>query len=113
MQSQPFPPNFSKVHFNIILSSTNTCFKRLFISGFSTKIPHTLLISPTHVTFPPYFTLLESNKLIIFGYVWGQEICVKIFVVRPYGKRPFGRPRRRWEDNTKIYLQEAGLGDMD
>jgi hypothetical protein len=61
MQSQPS-------HFNIILSSTNTYFKRLFIAA---KILHAFLISPTHVTFPAYFTLLESNKLIIFGYVWG------------------------------------------
>jgi len=28
-------------------------------------------------------------------------------------KRPLGRPRRRWEDNTKIYLQEVGCEDMD
>jgi hypothetical protein len=28
----------------------------------------------------------------------------KILVIRPEGKRPFGRPRRRWEDNNqKIY----------
>ena len=26
------------------------------------------------------------------------------------GKRPFGRPRRRWEDNIKMDLQEVGLG---
>jgi hypothetical protein len=25
------------------------------------------------------------------------------------GKRPLGRPRRRWEDNTKIYIKELGL----
>jgi len=29
------------------------------------------------------------------------------------GKRPFGRPRRRWEDNIKMYLQEVGCGGMD
>ena len=26
------------------------------------------------------------------------------------GKRPIGRPRRRWEDNIKMDLQEVGLG---
>jgi len=26
------------------------------------------------------------------------------------GKRPFGRPRRRWENNIKIGLQEIGRG---
>ena len=29
------------------------------------------------------------------------------------GKRPMGRPRRRWEDNIKIDLQEVGCGGMD
>jgi hypothetical protein len=30
----------------------------------------------------------------------------KILVVKPEGKRPLGRPRRRWENNIKIYLRE-------
>jgi ribosome biogenesis protein Nip4 len=34
-------------------------------------------------------------------------------VGKPEGKRPFGRPRRRWEDNIKMDLQEAGFGDME
>jgi hypothetical protein len=29
------------------------------------------------------------------------------------GKRPLGRPRRRWEDNIKMDLQEVGSGNMD
>jgi hypothetical protein len=29
------------------------------------------------------------------------------------GKRPLGRPRSRWEDNIKMYLQEVGRGVMD
>jgi len=32
---------------------------------------------------------------------------------KPKGKRPLGRPRRRWEDNIKIYLLEVGCGGMD
>ena len=28
----------------------------------------------------------------------------------PEGKRPLGRPRRRWEDNIKMDLQEVGVG---
>jgi hypothetical protein len=30
------------------------------------------------------------------------------FVKQPEGKRPLGRPRRRWEDNIKMDLQEVG-----
>jgi hypothetical protein len=35
-----------------------------------------------------------------------------ILVVRPEGRRPLGRPRRRWEDNIKMDLGE-GFGDVD
>jgi hypothetical protein len=31
----------------------------------------------------------------------------------PEGKRPLGRPRRRWEDNIRIHLREIGWGGMD
>jgi hypothetical protein len=34
-------------------------------------------------------------------------------VGKPEGKRPLGRPRRRWEDNIKMDLQAVGCGDMD
>jgi hypothetical protein len=37
----------------------------------------------------------------------------RILVGRPEGRRPLGRPRRRWEDNIKMDLHEVGLGDMD
>jgi hypothetical protein len=36
-----------------------------------------------------------------------------ILVGRPDGRRPLGRPRRRWEDNIKIDLREIGFGDVD
>jgi hypothetical protein len=34
-------------------------------------------------------------------------------VVKPEGRRPLGRPRRRWEDNIKMDLREVGWGSMD
>jgi len=33
-----------------------------------------------------------------------------VLVGRSEGKRPMGRPRRRWEDNIKMNLQEVGCG---
>ena len=33
----------------------------------------------------------------------------KILTVKPTGNRPLGGPRRRWEDNIKIYLKEIGI----
>jgi hypothetical protein len=35
-----------------------------------------------------------------------------VLVVRPEGRRPLGRPRRRW-DNIKMDLREIGFGDVD
>jgi hypothetical protein len=34
----------------------------------------------------------------------------RVLVGKPEGKRSFGRPRSRWEDNIRIDLQEVGLG---
>jgi hypothetical protein len=36
-----------------------------------------------------------------------------LLVGKPQGKRPLGRPRRRWADNIKIYLLEIGWGGVD
>ena len=37
----------------------------------------------------------------------------RVLVGKPEGKRPLGRPRRSWEDNIKLYLQEVGGGCED
>jgi hypothetical protein len=37
----------------------------------------------------------------------------RMLVGKPEGKRPLRRPRRRWEDNIKIDLQEVGEGRED
>jgi len=37
----------------------------------------------------------------------------RILVGKPEGKRQVGRPRRRWENNIKMDLQEVGCGDID
>jgi hypothetical protein len=37
----------------------------------------------------------------------------RILVGKREGKRLFGRPRHRWEDNIKMDFQEVGCGDMD
>jgi len=42
-------------------------------------------------------------------HIWG----IRGFGGKPEGKRLLGRPRRRWENNNKMDLQEEGCGDMD
>ena len=41
-----------------------------------------------------------------------RGVC-RVFVGKYEGNRPVGRPRRRWEGNIKMDLQEVGCGGMD
>jgi hypothetical protein len=52
-------------------------------------------------------------RMTLVGYVarMGEKRgAYRILVGRPEGRRPLGRPRRRWEDNIKMDLQEVGWG---
>jgi hypothetical protein len=40
-------------------------------------------------------------------------LAYMILVGKPGGKRPLGRPRRRWEDNVRMDLREIGWGGVD
>ena len=43
-----------------------------------------------------------------------ERRCVyRVLVWKPNGKRPLGRPRRRWEYNNTMELQEVAFGDID
>ena len=37
----------------------------------------------------------------------------RVLVGKPEGERPLERPKHRWEDNIKMYLQEVEFGGMD
>jgi hypothetical protein len=37
----------------------------------------------------------------------------RVLVEKLEGKKPLGRPRRRWEDNIRMNLQEVGCGGLD
>jgi hypothetical protein len=67
---------------------------------------HNLYSSPNIVK------VIKSRRLRWTGHVgrMGQGRCVyRILVGKPVGKRPLGRPRRRWEDNIKLDLREIGI----
>jgi hypothetical protein len=44
----------------------------------------------------------------VAGIEEGRDVN-RVFVGRPEGKRPLGRPRRRWEDNIRMDLREIGI----
>jgi hypothetical protein len=45
--------------------------------------------------------------------MWERRGVYSVLVGKRKGNRLLGRPRRRWEDNNKLDLQEAGCGGMD
>jgi hypothetical protein len=60
--------------------------------------------------------MIKSRRMRWEGHVarMGEKRNAYMFLVgKPEGRRPLGRPRRRWVDNTKIYLREIGWGGMD
>jgi hypothetical protein len=64
---------------------------------------------------PNIVRVIESRRMRWAGHVAriGEGRGMYRFLVgRPEGKRPLGRPKRRWEDNIKIDIQEVVCGDM-
>jgi hypothetical protein len=62
--------------------------------------------------------VIKSRRMRWAGHVarMGEEKGVyRVLVGRPEGKRPLGRPRRRWEDNIKMGLRKIGCrwGELD
>jgi hypothetical protein len=65
---------------------------------------------------PSIVRLIKSRRLRWAGHVARMREgrgLYRILVGKSGGKRPLGRPRRRWEDNIKMDLQEVGCGSMD
>jgi hypothetical protein len=62
---------------------------------------------------PDIFGQVKSRRMRWTGYMerMGEERKMyKVLVGKPEGKRPLGRPRRRWEDGIRMDLREIGLG---
>ena len=56
--------------------------------------------------------IIKSRRLRWAGHVARMEegsSALKILTGKPTGKRPLGRPRRRWEDNIRMDLEEIGI----
>jgi hypothetical protein len=62
---------------------------------------------------PNIIRVIKSRRMRWAGHVACKgegRGAYRILVGRPEGRRPLGRPRRKWEDNIKMDLQEAGWG---
>jgi hypothetical protein len=65
---------------------------------------------------PKILRMIKSRRMR-----WAEQLArvvkgkgmYRILVGKTEGKRPLGRPKRRWEDNIKAIFQEVGCGCMD
>ena len=81
------------------------------------------LVSRCAITFqldfyspPNIVQVINSRRMRWAGHVAlmvERRDVYRVLVGKPEAKRPLGRPRRRWEDNTKMDLQEVGCGVVD
>ena len=65
---------------------------------------------------PNIVRVIKSRRMRWAGHVahmGGERGVYKVLVGKPEGRRPMGRPRRRWVDNIRMDLQVVGCGYMD
>jgi hypothetical protein len=65
---------------------------------------------------PNIVRVIKSRRLRWAGQVARRgegRVVYRFLAGKPEGKRPLGRPRRRWEDNVRMDLQEVGCGCED
>ena len=76
---------------------------------------HTTLHNKEHhalYSAPDIIQVNKTRRLRWAGHVarMGRRGTYTVLVGKPEGRRPFVRPRRRWEDNIKMDLREVGRG---
>jgi hypothetical protein len=60
--------------------------------------------------------MIKSRRMTWAGHVARMGVkrnAYRLLVGKPEGKRPLGRPRRRWVDNIKMDLSEIGWDGVD
>ena len=60
---------------------------------------------------PNIVRVVKSRRMRWAGHVarmGDDRVVLRVLVGKPEGNRPLGKPRRRWEDNIKMDLQEVG-----
>jgi hypothetical protein len=64
---------------------------------------------------PSIIRMIKSRRRRCAGHVarMGKRNVYKILVGNPEGRRPLGRPRRRWVDSIKMDLREIGWDGVD
>jgi hypothetical protein len=74
------------------------------------EVLHGLYSSPSIIRVIKARMMRWAGHVARMGEVRG---AYNILVWKPEGRRPLGRPRRRWEDTINLDLGEIGFGDVD
>jgi hypothetical protein len=89
--------------------------RRSFMYGGSERTNY-IMRSCMVCTLHPVLLVIKARRMRWAGHVVRMgEVrgAYNILVGKPEGRRPLGRPRRRWEDNIKIELREIEFGYVD
>jgi hypothetical protein len=65
---------------------------------------------------PSKIRIIKSRKMrwaVHLAHMGEKRSAYRLLVGKPEGKRPLGRPRRRWVNNIRMNLGEVGWGDVD
>jgi len=71
------------------------------------------LVPNFHTTETNTIGLTQNRKMTIYVVIWTWRGVYRVLVGKPEGRRPLGRPRRRWADNIRTDLQEVACVYMD
>jgi hypothetical protein len=69
-----------------------------------------------HIIIIIIIRVIKSRRMRLAAHVahmWESRGVYRVLVGNPEGKRPLGKPKRRWEVNIKMDLQEVGCGGVD
>jgi hypothetical protein len=94
-------------------NSANACFhsvQNLLSSRLLSKNLKIRIFSSSNV-----IRVIKSRRMRWAGHVarMGKSNAYTLLVGKPEGKRPLGRPRRKWMNNVRIDLREVGWRDVD
>jgi len=88
-----------KIFYSLYKSIPNVSFKNILFKGWDFKCTFHCC---THIYRYKISLCMGENRDVY-----------SVFMGKPEGKRPLGRPRRRWKDNINMDLQEVGCGGVD
>ena len=92
------------------------CFQFMTISPLHLTLNVNSLISAVKEASSSNLRISQFMQFVVcLSHPWPRlrELGVAVLMGKPEGKRPLGRPRRRWVDNIRTDLQEVECGYMD